>query len=121
MFSVRSIVVLLVVSLGLTFVSAAPVDSPVDADLEKRATCTPVQLQALNNAVNSQSQSFGFAIYQCTNTDYRGEGEHQASKPVSSIPLFHMMRFSNTLCPIAALETLLPTNPIHDTHNTLEN
>ena len=53
MFSVRSLVVLLVVSLGLNFVSAAPVDFPVDADLEKRATCTPAQLQALNNAVNS--------------------------------------------------------------------
>ena len=93
MFSVRSLVVLLVVSLGLTFVSAAPVDSPVDADLEKRATCTPAQLQALNNAVNSQLRSFDFATYQCTNSDYRGEGEHQASKPVSCIPLFHMIPF----------------------------
>jgi len=60
MFSLRSLIIILVVSLGLNFVTAAPVDSPVeveaDADLEKRLPplCTPQQKAAIDQAIYRQ-------------------------------------------------------------------
>ena len=57
MFSLRSLIIILVVSLGLNFVKAAPVDSldgtEVDAEFEKRIPqlCSPQQRATLNQAL----------------------------------------------------------------------
>ena len=58
MYSIHSLTVLLVVYLGLTFVTAAPVNSPLEAEanLKKRVPlCTDEQYQALQNSVTSES------------------------------------------------------------------
>ena len=69
MFSLRSLIIILIVSLGLTVVTAAPVDSPdeveVDADLEKRIPqlCSPQQRATLNQALYRQSSRSLCLVY----------------------------------------------------------
>jgi len=125
MFSLRSLIILLVVSLGLTFVMAAPVDSPdeleVDAELEKRIPqlCTPQQRATLNQALYRQSGHFTLSIaYWRLIQEQRRTLSKRSCKSQSHVRITLTPSYSQWS--IAESWTRVWTSPTRDTTDTSE-